>query len=438
MQVKPRMSEKSVIIVGAGAAGLAAATDLLQQGVRVSVLDARDIPGGRMRTLLSNEGGIPIELGAEFIHGKKNETWNYIRKTGLRTHHVPGRHWKPGPEGLMEDKKFWDELAKVSERYNDAAPDQDFRSFLDSAWSLSAEQKRLATDYVEGFHAADSACIGVHALAKAEQAAEREAGTEAYRVEKGYAALVEWFVGQLRAHEIPLHLNTNVKVIRWNPGSVRVEAGTPAGLTTFNADCAVITLPLGVLQATGPEGVRFEPELPEKRKAIQSLAMGKVVKLTLQFRSKFWPVRNFGFVHATGDDFHVWWSDKRGPMLTGWAGGPKAERLEKLGRAAILEKGIQSLSKLFKLERQQIKELLMESHFHDWSTDPFTRGAYSYTPARMSGMPAALAAPVKGTLFFAGEATDANGEQGTVHGALASGKRAAAEILAFRELADAA
>ena len=71
---------------------------------------------------------------------------------------------------------------------------------------------------------------------------------------------------------------------------------------------------------------------------------------------------------------------------------------------------------------------LVSSHIHNWNSDPFSRGAYSFTSVDNIEMPRRLSEPVAATLFFAGEATDARGEQGTVHGAIASGKRAAREI----------
>ena len=86
------------------------------------------------------------------------------------------------------------------------------------------------------------------------------------------------------------------------------------------------------------------------------------------------------------------------------------------------------MSGIFKIEREKIQDLMVADYMHDWLNDPFARGAYSFTPAGMIEMPKRLAAPVADTLFFAGEATDFEGEQGTVHGAITSGKRAAKEI----------
>ena len=189
-------------------------------------------------------------------------------------------------------------------------------------------------------------------------------------------------------------------------------------------------MPLRVLKLEGAGGIEFEPKLTFKRNAIDGLAVGAVTKLTLQFRSRFWPVRNFGFIHAEDASLPTWWSDQRGLVLTGWAGGPLAERLNREPEEELVARGIRTLSSLFKVEPQQVQENLVGSHTHNWSTDPFARGGYSYTPVRMGKMTAVLAEPLAGTVFFAGEATDSDGEQGTVHAALASGRRAASAILA--------
>jgi len=184
-----------------------------------------------------------------------------------------------------------------------------------------------------------------------------------------------------------------------------------------------------VLQEKGPNAIWFEPNLTAKQKAIYGLAMGSVSKVTLHFKSSFWPDKNFGFIHSDDPCWPTWWSDARGPVLTGWAGGPRAAKILRWSQDEIVSSALQTMSRLFKVEPKEIRELLLGCYTHDWEHDPFSRGAYSYTPVGMTDMPAKLAEPVSGTLFFAGEATDGQGAQGTVHGALKSGWRAAVEIM---------
>ena len=424
------MEAQRVIIIGGGAAGLAAARSLAGEGVPVLLLEARDRLGGRMHTISSRTGNLPIELGAEFIHGEENTIWPVIEAAGLRTHKVPDRHWSFTKDGLAKDRKFWEEISSVLNRINPAAPDQDFLSFLDQAWGIGPGPRGAALEYVENFHAAPAGRIGIQALARAEAAAEEDKGTVQFRLRDGYGALTQWFSRQLAERHVELQTNSIVKSVRWDRGRVEISTQTPEGQRKFEAERALITLPLGVLQnQTGPGAVQFDPPLSSKERVIHALAMGSAVKITLQFRSRIWPVRNFGFIHTDDPLLPVWWSDERGPVITGWAGGSRAQRLHQEGPEATVAAALRILGTMFKQEQTKVRELLVASYTHDWMKDPFSLGAYSYTPVRMMDMPRRLAAPIADTLFFAGEATDSEGEQGTVHGALASGGRAAREIL---------
>ncbi|HTL59949.1 MAG TPA: NAD(P)/FAD-dependent oxidoreductase [Candidatus Limnocylindrales bacterium] len=423
------MVHNGVLIIGGGAAGLAAALRLSGEGVPVGILEGRERLGGRMHTIHSDPKCLLVELGAEFIHGEQNTTWDYVKSAKLRTQKVPDRHWRFVKGELLKDRKLWDRISSVMSRINEAAPDQDFQSFVDHGWGIDPLARNLALEYAENFHAAPANRISVHALALAEEAAEKDEATSQFRIKAGYCGLVDWFTRQLAAREIPVYLNNTVKVIRWQRG--RVDVITQAGMQEqhWQAERAVITLPLGVLQnQRGAGAVQFDPLLHTKQKAIEGLAMGSVFKMTLHFKSRFWK-RNFGFIHVNNPWLPVWWSDSRGPLITAWAGGPRAEQLAREGPQAALAVAFRLLASLFKIAPQKLNDNLLGCYTHDWMQDPFACGAYSYTPVRMKDMPRRLAMPVAETLFFAGEATDSQGEQGTVHGALASGERAAEEVL---------
>src|SRR5512133_1799649 len=108
-------------------AGLAAAGELVSAGYSVRILEARDRPGGRLQTITAGRG-LPIELGAELIHGDKNPTWDLIRAAKLRTNKVPDRHWSLSDRGLKEMRDFWDRLGEVTERINTLTPAQELQS----------------------------------------------------------------------------------------------------------------------------------------------------------------------------------------------------------------------------------------------------------------------------------------------------------------------
>jgi monoamine oxidase len=113
----------------------------------------------------------------------------------------------------------------------------------------------------------------------------------------------------------------------------------------------------------------------------------------------------------------------------GWAGGAAAERLAGGGNDSLIERALDSLTRVLGVERAGVDEQLEAAYTHDWLADPFSRGAYSYLPVGGVEAQETLARPVAGTLFFAGEATNTDGPVGTVHGALATGMRAALEVL---------
>ena len=118
----------------------------------------------------------------------------------------------------------------------------------------------------------------------------------------------------------------------------------------------------------------------------------------------------------------------RTAVLTAWAGGPRARRLYAAGEAATIRRCLESLESIFG-KRAGVRAQFAGAWRHDWERDPYCHGAYSFVCAKGQGARASLARPLRGTLYFAGEATDVSGEAGTVAGALQSGARAAREVL---------
>jgi monoamine oxidase len=192
----------------------------------------------------------------------------------------------------------------------------------------------------------------------------------------------------------------------------------------FPSETALITWPLGVWKA---REVLFDPALPKKQKAADAMQFGNVVKITLVFRKQWWPKSDFGFIQAPDEAIPTWWSDPRGPILTGWAGGPKADTLPAQSPPRLETLALAILQRIF--GTASLRKKLVASHSYSWADDPHIRGAYSYIPVDGLELPRALAAPVRRTLFFAGEATALDAQMGTVFGALESGLRAAKEIL---------
>ncbi|MBD0276155.1 MAG: FAD-dependent oxidoreductase, partial [Acetobacteraceae bacterium] len=290
---------------------------------------------------------------------------------------------------------------------------------------------------------------------KGDEADEAVHSERSSRVRGGYDRVVEWLRAGLPSAPGTLRLNTAVAEIRWEPGHVRLAVRAAGGADdgrgdgareTIAARCAIVTVPLGVLQQPpdAPGAIRFAPALPDKDAALGALHMGAVVKVVLRFREPFWAAAvgghegrggraPLGFLRTPEEPIPTWWTQAPGPapVLAGWTGGPNAERLSALSDDELRDVALETLGHVFGGlgGRRRVESLLVSWHYHDWQRDPFARGAYSYVG--VNGVPAqeALARPVESTLYFAGEATEYHGHFSTVHGAIASGQRAAQEVL---------
>jgi monoamine oxidase len=183
---------------------------------------------------------------------------------------------------------------------------------------------------------------------------------------------------------------------------------------------------LGILKAGT---VEFRPQLHEKQMAADELCFGDVVKIGFLFKRCWWPRADDGFVHSLEEPIPTWWTDSRGPLLTGWAGGTKADALVAMSPARLSRLGIEVLTRIFSENIATLRSRFVNVYYRNWKSDPHIRGAYSYLPVNGLDLPKTLASPVSNTLFFAGEATTPDAQMGTVFGAYESGLRAAKEIL---------
>jgi monoamine oxidase len=188
--------------------------------------------------------------------------------------------------------------------------------------------------------------------------------------------------------------------------------------------------------------IEFSPPLAVLDEARSRLTMGAVVRVVLLFRERWWTgtlpsvprggsLDSLSFLHGAAGDVPVWWSlhPAHVPVMVGWAGGPAAEGLSGRTPAEIRDRAVAALAANLGVSRRRIKTQLEECWTHDWQHDPFSRGAYSYALVGGSDWATRLARPVERTLWLAGEAADSEGRNGTVHGAIGSGRRAAQSLL---------
>ncbi|GAB4435064.1 MAG: NAD(P)/FAD-dependent oxidoreductase [Anaerolineae bacterium] len=415
------MTHHDIIIIGAGAAGLAAAQKLRQAGHAPLVLEARQRIGGRIWT---DRAHSQVELGAEFIHGDNAATWQLVEPAGLPTEPWPwraaaGAELRRAARGgtlLPEDDPLTDRVDRLFEQveaYN--GPE---RSVLAEIERLTAGDSAVRPFIDHRFACMEAADISrLNAAALRQERALNSAGWENYRIRAGYDALPA-----LLAQGVNLRLGAAVAKIRWGEdgAAITLQSGE-----TLRAGKVIITAPLGVLQAGD---IEFEPELPPaKQQAIGALAMGPVVKLVLWFGRQVWP--NFTFLITDGMVL-TWWmtGTPQLPALMGYIGGPAAAKLAALGEAEAVAQARREARAIF---GAAVDGAFVAGRMVNWAADPWSRGAYSYTPLGAStATRAQLAAPLAYTLFFAGEATLTNGHLATVHGAIESGWRAVDEALA--------
>jgi monoamine oxidase len=429
-----------VVIIGAGVSGLAAASELRKSGLSVLILDARDHVGGRAWTRHEPDLSAPIELGAEFIHGRAPETFELLREVGKAALDTSGAHWTLRDGKLVQNTEdLFGDIQTALERSNVLKqPDISFEAWLSRSaqYGLSPEAAAMARAFAEGFDAADPARVSAHFIAR-EWGSGGMLDSPQFRPLGGYSSVLAALAGALDRENVRLQLQTVVREVRWKRGSVEVDAIFLDQPFSVRAACAIVTLPLGVLQAPAEAAgaVRFVPELDTKRKALEGLVSGPVLKLSLRFRRAFWEELDGGkyegasFFHSAHTAFPTFWTSLplRAPLLIAWIGGPKAARLSMSGMPDIVRQALESLSTIF-AGRPPSEFELEAAYLHNWQTDPFARGAYSYIAVGGGDARSTLAAPLEDTLFFAGEATNTEDEAATVTGALQSGERAAREL----------
>jgi monoamine oxidase len=399
------------IVIGAGAAGLAAARALADAGRPALVVEARARLGGRLHTDRTHG---PVELGAEFIHGHLAASWELVRAAGLRTSRWGRDRWfGRGGVILPPDDPLSRRVLDLYERVAAyTGPDISAAALLRRHAAPDDPALAIALRWLANLEGADPETLSAAAFAW--ERANSTSGDDNFHILDGYDRLVAHLAAGL-----DIRLSSPVTRITWSPEGVALALESGESL---RARRAVVTLPIGVLQAGRPI---FEPALPaEKQAAISAIPMGHVTKLALWFDRQLWP--DFT-VLSTDGRIATWWPVESAatPTLLGYQGGQVALDVAALGEERAIAAGLDDLSGLLQVD---VRPHFLGGRLADWSRDPWSLGAYTYSAVGMGAARAALAAPLANTLFFAGEAAVLNGHIATVHGAIESGRRAAREI----------
>lgn len=423
------------VVIGAGAAGLAAGRDLADAGLQTVVLEARDRIGGRLftdRELCD----LPLELGGELVHGSQVATWEIIRAEGIGTLRQTGvfvrEHETLVPFNDADIGGI--DIASLP----DPLPGE---TRLDWLVRAGVGSDQAAWPAIFRYLNADGEPFDrVSAQARIEQLTPglgRDAyGSADFKLLAGYDEVLAPL-----ASGLDVRLGTIVETIAWSGDDVTVEGVQAESGEHFRVEArsAVVTLPIGVLKAGT---VRFAPPLPARRQeAIDALGITSVVKLLYGFDRRVMP-EGCEVLMDFANSIPIWWDGTPAvgredvQIVTAWAAGDVSRRL-RAAVAASATGDAEPGDALLDLGLDALRSLLRDDDltpsfavWYDWEADPFSLGVYSSVRPGAESAYAALAANDTGALVWAGEAT-IPGQSKTVHGAIVSGRRAARELIAM-------
>lgn len=416
------MNNLPIIVIGAGAAGLIAARQILHSGRKVILLEARERTGGRIHTIQSN--GYVIEAAAEFIHGDLPITIALLHEYKIRFAKTGGVMARAEYDQTEKTDWFvegWDKLLNTMKELQTDLPLEEFldKNFAGEKFLALRNTARL---FAEGFDLADPKTASTKALYR-EWASEDD--DEQFRVHGGYSKLTDAIFDDCIKMGCEVNFSVIVKNINWQKDQVQLMDQNG---NKFIGSKVVITVPLGVLNSGK---ISFSPTLPEI-KSLHDIGFGTVVKIILECKKAFWEekIKDLGFVFSD-EPVPTWWTQlpDQDPLLTGWAGGDSADKLHSKTDEEIFEICVQALANIFQEKTSVINSLITKIHIFNWTKDPFTLGAYSFPMVQTDSARKLFDEPIQNTIYFAGEAFYSGPVGGTVEAALKSGIDAAKKII---------
>lgn len=406
-----------VLVIGAGVAGLAAARALTDQGIAVQVLEARDRLGGRIVTSRAHLGRA-IDLGAAWVHGVTGDPIAALaRGAGVALVEQAGSFAfaGPAPFSARDMGQALDVIDTSRARAEGRARDISLKQALPDRASLRAPvaaalEFHLTTEVAQEY-GADADALSSWWF----DAGEPKRGAEAL-FPTGQDQILPALAG-----DIPVLMGARVTALRASGGQVTATLADGRAIT---GRAAIVTLPLGVLQAGD---VTFDPPLaPARQAAIRALGMGVLNKLVLHFDRAHWPDADWLGLPGAGWPSFANLAPLGLPVLVGLQGGRAAERMERQGLPELVAQAMADL-------RAALGPRLPDpvaAEATAWRADPFARGAYSHLPPGTSPdtRRSLAGADWDGALVFAGEACD-TAHPATVRGAYLSGLAAARALM---------
>lgn len=428
-----------VIIIGAGVAGLAAASALQHQHYNILVLEARDRIGGRVWSV--NPWGPALDLGASWIHGiKNNPVGQIMRKASVKM--IPTSYSSDNDKLKLADMAFYDDHGnKIPQTeikatiplvinfidYIDGLADKNIS--LDTAMQRYAEKEHIIGrqfrifkyQVISSFVYEFAADLNQLAIDPKKPYRHSQVSGKQVIFSQGYIQLVA-----VLARNLPILLNQPVNTIVYDHAGVRVETQT----SHYHAKQVIITVPVSLLRSGK---IQFKPALPsEKMQAFSQAKMGTYDKIFLYFSNVFWDKQKewVGFIQSEPAKYPVldimnYYKFTKQPVLLVFNAGKQAEKFEQMSDQKIIDKIMQELRVIYGKDIPEPSSYFITR----WHNDPYALGSYTYLSYDAPlDYYKKIAKPVKDRLFFAGEATSLT-DPATVHGAYLSGIRAAEEII---------
>jgi monoamine oxidase len=404
-------NEFEVVIIGGGAAGVAAGRRLGEAGVDALIVEARDRLGGRSWTV-TDASGFPLDLGCGWLHSADRNSWREIAEArGLTIDRTPPPWTRPYAQTgfpKSEQAAFVEALMNFRQRSDEAGetePDRPAAALLEPGGRWNSMINAVSTFY----SGAELDRVSIRDLARYD-----DTGVN-WRVTEGYGTLIAGYGAGL-----PAKLGCKAEQIDHRGSRLRIDTAQGPILS----DAAIVTLPSALL---AEQGDLFLPALPEKTQAAAGLPLGLADKLFLSLEGADQfdkDSRCFGRTDRTDTAaYHIRPFGR--PMIEGFFGGPLAADLEKGGMAAFFDFAVGELSGIFGADfARRVKPV----QAHGWLSDPLSRGSYSYALPGKADCRATLAAPVEDRLFFAGEACSRD-DYSTAHGAYRTGLAAADQAI---------
>ncbi|OSY87826.1 amine oxidase [Tenacibaculum holothuriorum] len=412
-------TNKKVIVIGAGVAGLSASKYLKDKRIDVIVLEAQEKIGGRLKT--DRSLGISFDEGASWIHGPEgNPITEIAKKSGAKTYLTSDDK----VEVFDTDEKSYSEekLASAEEKFMEVLSDfngKKDKSFGEVFYKGFPQYKndKLWTYMLSAFLEFDSGG-DIYKLSSKDFYDDETFDGEDIIITNGYDKVADYL-----AKGIDVKLNTKVTEVNYDAEKVKIK--TSKG--NFEADYVLITVPLGVLKN---KIISFRPELPIKtQKAINSIDMGSVNKFLLVWETAFWDenLQYIGYTPETRGKFNYFMNVKKfanANALMTFTFGDYSIKAEQMSDNEIIEEIMNHLRVIYGKDIPKPIKMLRTK----WNTNPYTFGSYSFaTNGVRTKEYEVFEEPIDDKLFFAGEHTIRE-YRGTVHGAYLSGIREAKKI----------